>query len=353
MKLTFKIIVFVVAMQVSAIESYAQNLLNLEGWTVGQGAPTGFILSGSTTENFREWGESPQGKRAIIWRAKPDGGNDADGGWNTAPFPIVHSNMYRFSVWLKKTNSNNGTSYLGCDNVLNLDNTANDNPYFWYGDLPELNKWYLLVGYVHGSGDNSSVSYGGIYDGVTGIKAVDITDFKFPVGATESVHRSYLYYDPIVNDEQFFYAPRVDLVNGNEPTITSLLGIQSLASAANLSYFLGKVGIKTPNPGNYDLAVNGKIRSQEIKVETANWPDYVFLPAYKVPTLQETEKHIKEKGHLPGIPSASDVKANGIDLGDMNAKLLQKIEELTLIIIDQNKRLENLENKSNLNAGKK
>ncbi|TKC05244.1 hypothetical protein [Pedobacter frigoris] len=115
----------------------------------------------------------------------------------------------------------------------------------------------------------------------------------------------------------------------------------------------GNVGIGTSSP-NEKLAVNGKIRAKEIKVENANWPDYVFAPSYKVPTLQETEKHIKEKGHLPGIPSASEVKANGVDLGDMNAKLLQKIEELTLHLIEKGKKdneqqlkIDQLENRLN------
>ncbi|SMD08266.1 hypothetical protein [Pedobacter africanus] len=99
----------------------------------------------------------------------------------------------------------------------------------------------------------------------------------------------------------------------------------------------GDVGIGTTNPKGYKLAVNGNIRAHEIKVETANWPDYVFAKDYPIPTLQETEKHIKDKGHLLGIPSAAEVKANGIDLGEMNAKLLQKIEELTLHLIEQGK----------------
>ncbi|TKC05245.1 hypothetical protein [Pedobacter frigoris] len=102
----------------------------------------------------------------------------------------------------------------------------------------------------------------------------------------------------------------------------------------------GNVGIGTADTKGDKLAVNGKIRAREIKVENINWPDYVFLPSYKVPTLQEIEKYIKEKGHLPGIPSASEVKANGVDLGDMNAKLLQKIEELTLHLIEKNKQIE-------------
>jgi len=98
----------------------------------------------------------------------------------------------------------------------------------------------------------------------------------------------------------------------------------------------GNVGIGTNKPSE-KLSVNGKIRAHEIKVETANWPDYVFKEDYPLPTLKETEKHIKENGHLQGIPSAAVVKTNGIDLGEMNAKLLQKIEELTLYLI-QNKK---------------
>ncbi|ACU03283.1 hypothetical protein [Pedobacter heparinus] len=101
----------------------------------------------------------------------------------------------------------------------------------------------------------------------------------------------------------------------------------------------GNVGIGTVTPGE-KLSVNGNIRAKEIKVENANWPDYVFTKEYQLPTLQATENHIKEKGHLPGIPSAVEVKANGIDLGEMNAKLLQKIEELTLYMIEQNKRIQ-------------
>jgi hypothetical protein len=103
----------------------------------------------------------------------------------------------------------------------------------------------------------------------------------------------------------------------------------------------GNIGIGTETPRE-KLSVNGKIRAQEIKVEATNWPDYVFAKDYSIPTLAETEKHISEKGHLPGIPSAEEVKNNGIDLGEMNAKLLQKIEELTLHLIEKDKQLNQL-----------
>lgn len=104
----------------------------------------------------------------------------------------------------------------------------------------------------------------------------------------------------------------------------------------------GSVGIGTMNPGIWKLAVNGNIRAKEIKVETG-WSDFVFYDSYKLPTLLEVENYIKEKGHLKDIPSAKEVEENGIFLGEMDSKLLQKIEELTLYTIQQEKKILNLE----------
>ena len=103
----------------------------------------------------------------------------------------------------------------------------------------------------------------------------------------------------------------------------------------------GYVGIGTSNPQAL-LAVNGNIRAKEIKVETG-WSDFVFHDDYKLPTLQEVEKHIEEKGHLKDIPSAKEVAENGIFLGEMDSKLLQKIEELTLYTIQQEKKIKKLQ----------
>lgn len=97
-------------------------------------------------------------------------------------------------------------------------------------------------------------------------------------------------------------------------------------------HHLGNVGIGMLSPKE-KLSVNGNIRAREIKVETTNWPDFVFSKSYSLPSLSQTEQYIAEKGHLPGIPSAKQVNENGVELGEMNAKLLQKIEELTLHMI--------------------
>jgi len=107
----------------------------------------------------------------------------------------------------------------------------------------------------------------------------------------------------------------------------------------------GNIGMGTTETGDYKLSVAGKIRAEEVKVYTG-WADFVFEDNYQLPTLAEVESHIKEKGHLKDIPSALEVKENGIYLGEMNAKLLQKIEELTLYLIKQEKRIKVLENQN-------
>jgi len=93
------------------------------------------------------------------------------------------------------------------------------------------------------------------------------------------------------------------------------------------------VGIGTITPTE-KLSVNGTIRSKEVLVESTPWPDYVFTDTYKLNTLSEVSTFISENGHLPNIPTANEVKENGIKLGEMNAKLLEKIEELTLYLIE-------------------
>lgn len=102
----------------------------------------------------------------------------------------------------------------------------------------------------------------------------------------------------------------------------------------------GNVGVGTLNP-SHTLSVNGTIRAKEITVNTG-WSDFVFEDDYRLMALEEVEQYIHKHGHLPGIPSASEVDNNGVSLGDISAKLLQKIEEMTLHIIQQEKELRRL-----------
>ena len=112
-------------------------------------------------------------------------------------------------------------------------------------------------------------------------------------------------------------------------------------------YVNGNVGIGTSTPDS-KLTVNGTIHSKEVKVDMNGWSDFVFKKEYNLPTLEEVEKHIAEKGYLENIPSEKEVLENGISLGEMNAKLLQKIEELTLYSIEQNKEINLLKKENEL-----
>lgn len=96
----------------------------------------------------------------------------------------------------------------------------------------------------------------------------------------------------------------------------------------------GNIGIGTTNPGTYKLAVEGRIGAREIQVKIGSWADFVFHDKYCLKPLSEVEKFIKEHKHLPDVPKESEVLKNGIDLGQMNAILLQKIEELTLYMLE-------------------
>ena len=105
----------------------------------------------------------------------------------------------------------------------------------------------------------------------------------------------------------------------------------------------GSVGIGTRTPSSvYKLLVNGGIKAKEIVVETT-WSDFVFEKDYKLKSLKEIEEFIDKNGHLPEIPNAEEVAQHGIKVGEIQSKLLMKIEELTLYIIKQEKRMNELE----------
>lgn len=107
----------------------------------------------------------------------------------------------------------------------------------------------------------------------------------------------------------------------------------------------GNVGIGLLNP-QYKLTVAGTVGARKMKVTQETWADFVFRPEYQLPSLQELDAYIKVHQRLPDMPSESEVLADGLDIGEMNRKLLQKVEELTLYIIEQDKRIKVLESRS-------
>lgn len=100
------------------------------------------------------------------------------------------------------------------------------------------------------------------------------------------------------------------------------------------NFILGNVNLK--------LSADGILYAKEVKVTLTDWPDYVFDNNYTLPSLEQTEEYIKDNGHLPGVPSAKEIEEQGLNLGEMNKILMQKVEELTLQVIELNKQIKEL-----------
>lgn len=109
---------------------------------------------------------------------------------------------------------------------------------------------------------------------------------------------------------------------------------------------IGVVNINEPIPSGYKLIVGRKILAEEVRIKLIkDWSDYVFATDYPLKNLVDVERFIQTNHRLPEIPSAAEVEEAGISLGHMQSKLLLKIEELTLYLIQQNKTIETLQGK--------
>jgi len=113
------------------------------------------------------------------------------------------------------------------------------------------------------------------------------------------------------------------------------------AGAVGIGYLTMPTGAKLAVNG--DFIADGKITSKEVEVKLDVWPDFVFSSDYYLRPLSEVEQFISTHNHLPGVPSEAEVLQNGVNVGEMTSTLLLKIEELTLYIIELNKRIEELE----------
>lgn len=228
----YHFLIIVALLVFSSLESNAQNMYSLSDWTVGTGDITDFSQYGYTTSNNRELGTNHIGEEVVLWKATPSPIINSDGGVYANYKNIDNTKTYRLSIWIKKTNSDDGITFFGCNsNVgtthhsLKLDGTLDANPYFWYGDLPKLNHWYLLVTYMHPH-NYTGVSIGKIYDGETGEAVLNTTrDYKFSPTATNLRMRAFLYADPNLDDRQYLYKPIMEELTSASPSINRLLRI--------------------------------------------------------------------------------------------------------------------------------
>ena len=248
------------------------NLLDTSTWSgPSHGGAAGFNPNGSDYEQYRRTRELPDGSQGISWHCYPglyynnaygwdnpqpnaSPAGDADGGWNSDAFPITSSKGYRFSVWVCHTGGNTGAAYLGCGggSVRDLGGGAvNNNPYFVVTSVSGLvdNRWYLFVGYVHpeNRGAEGQTSLSGIYDGTTGAKVATGTDYCWAPGATTSIHRAYLYYSAAGSHIDFVW-PRVDMLNGMEPSLAQLLAMGAVSArnpitSSNVTTYIANAAI--------------------------------------------------------------------------------------------------------------
>ncbi|WP_299112093.1 T9SS type A sorting domain-containing protein [uncultured Winogradskyella sp.] len=264
LKLLFRCYLLCTLALLGANNLVSQNLLDTSSWTIGSGSISGYSQYGLTEENTRVYKHNHVGDEVMVWQASPNSGGQTSGGFTSPAVNIDHNKMYRLSIWIKKENSNDGVTQFkpntysgGAHHTTYLNGDVVSWHPFWYGDLPELNKWYLLVGYVHASSDNSTIDLGKIYDGVTGEAVVSMRDHKFKNSATILQNRPTLWNSLTTSDRQYMYAPRIEIVDGSEYSLDQLLSINpnskllfAFDNAGNQKqrFYCSVPGCSVPNP---------------------------------------------------------------------------------------------------------
>lgn len=287
-------------------------------------------------------------------------------GLGSGHYMLMQSNLYRWG--LGTTNVESGTNLQGSDFAL-----------FAYNNDGSLKTRYLTVMRSNGfTGVNTASPTAQLHvsglPAAEGAEPIPLAKFTYTnVAETEAVLRfsnatyqtgAYIpsiigrSYSPgrpygiSLNGEAEDVAPSAlepysaaVMLDGRSKTNTKLsnanvFAINSYGTSLLMIKANGNVGIGTTAPGTNKLAVEGTIAARRVKVTQATtWPDYVFEENYPLLSLQKTEAFIRENKHLPEVPSAKEVTENGQDLGDMNAILLKKVEELTLHLISMQKEI--------------
>lgn len=216
------------------------NILDYSTWIAGNSSATGFSRNGSAAENVLLSGTGPFGESTVIWEARPEGNNSSDGGWNSSQFSIDNNKLYRFSVWVKRSVYVDGRFYFGTRGYgstngvfhRHASTSSTTNPYAYVssdppttGQMPS-NTWMLVVFHVwpqnSGTGDQHPDS--GRYTIANGKIGNISHDWIWRPQTTTATHRTYLYYSAATTPRQQWVYPRVDIIDGNEPTIDELLG---------------------------------------------------------------------------------------------------------------------------------
>jgi hypothetical protein len=263
------------------------NLVNSSTWVLGSsGNQTGFFQNPTSSGglNYIEPSTTPDGTRSIVWVARSGNaeGTNAEGGWDGVPVNIDHTKMYRFSVWIKNLGTVTGNYYLGVggSTVRTITGGVDGNPYFMSQNKTalEYDVWYLVVGFVFPSGySGAQYNLSGTYRSTDGVKVYSGTDYRWVVGQTTSFLRTYQYYTTVANCYQLFWNPRLEMLDGTEPSIAELLSMGSISgrnkvTESNNDRFLADnsiPGLKVSSirVGTINSSVNGGATAGRVEID--------------------------------------------------------------------------------------
>jgi hypothetical protein len=252
-----------------------------------------------------------------------------DGGWDNSmatTLEIGKSDVHKSSsdwwgsiiakVRFHTTNWGNGSDFIDVDVRMKHANAGNMPLLAGWKDVTGVNGDHRIVIWLRGA---TSYAYKADYM----VNPVPYDDVNRTLPYKTSNNEEYTFktaIDPYVN------------ISGSTNRHTAFY------NGGGLNYFEGGVGLGTKLLSGHKLAVEGSIGARKIKVTQEAWADFVFEEDYQLPSLQELERYVKKNKHLPDVPSEKEVQQEGIDLGEMNKILLQKMEELTLYMIKLEKR---------------
>ncbi|QZA80868.1 phage tail protein [Deefgea piscis] len=263
------------------------NLIDLSGWKMDSFA---WPLNGLPSENAMVMGVGADGLSQVLWQCLPSGDGNNDGGWNANNALVIDpTKTYRFAVAVKREVINRGSMYLGpqIGTVCNLNTSViSGNPYF-FGAVTnqlELNKWYLMVGYVFPAGSTDRTNAGaGVFDLETGLMLASGINFCWKAGQAFSGHRAYFFYSTDTTVRQYFCAPEVTLVTAPSTEIpklnplsatktelaaqiqridqvtTDIAGKASASSVTSLTSEVGNVKVTATNALQTSVDTAGKI----------------------------------------------------------------------------------------------
>src|SRR5690606_21572868 len=191
-----------------------------------------------------------------------------------------------------------------------------------------------------GSAAGKDLGWGTSY---IGFNAVRTANYTWKTSSDAANNGGSIIYGDIFGSILFATIPTLASSGGGGTGQSNITDLDMKNSVKLFIHRDGNVGIGTFAVNGAKLSVEGIIRARRVLVNADPWADYVFEPTYQLMTINQLEEYITTNKHLPNMPTANEVEAKGVDLGEINRVLVEKVEELTLYIIALNKRMEQLE----------